>query len=95
MDGCNAWCTISGASRLGAHLNWVTLFITESRHAVKNLGTPLGLTSLAKPYASAGDCEAGVPVIIHSKVSGLMIELSAFHLRVVTVLYALQLCTSQ
>ena len=72
----------------GAHLNIVILFITLSRHAVKNLGTLLGFTSLAKPNASAGDCDAGVPVIIHTNVSGLMMEFNDFQRRVVMVLYA-------
>ena len=88
MAGCNASCTNCGAAGLGAHLNIVILFITISRHAVKNLGMLLGLTNLAKPYASTGDCDAGVPVIIHRCVFGLMMLLSAFQRRVVGVLYA-------
>jgi hypothetical protein len=73
----------------------VSLIITLSRNEPKKRGTELGLTIFAKPYASSGDCDAGVPVIIHKKVLGLMIEASAFQRRVVAVLYALQLCTNQ
>ena len=65
IAGCSASNTSSLAVGLATHLYRVSLCITLSRHAVKNLGTPSGFTSLARPYASVGDCEAGVPVIIH------------------------------
>ena len=86
IAGCSASWTSCGALTFAAHLNIVTLCITLSRHAVKNRGIPLGLTSLAKPYASAGDCEAGVPVIIHNRVSGVRMLASALKRLVVGVL---------
>ena len=89
MAGCSALCTISAAFGLGAHLNMVIFCITMSRHAVKNDGTPLELTSLARPYASIGDCEAGVPVIIHKYVCGLSSPFSTFQRVVCGFLYAL------
>ena len=52
-------------------------------------GVADGLTSLARPYASRGDCEAGVPVNIHSHMLGLSIRFSVRQRVVVAVLYAL------
>ena len=89
MAGCNAANTASAAPLLGTHLNWVSFFITLSRHAVANFGTPVGLTNLAKPYASTGDCAEGVPVIIHNIESGCRILLRDFHRLVDAFLYAL------
>ena len=86
IAGCNALNTFSLESLDGAHLYMVTLCITASRQPVKNIGTLSGLTSLAKPYASAGDCDAGVPVIIHRCDDGVMMDLSVFQRLVVTVL---------
>src|SRR6056300_1577145 len=78
IAGCNALYTMSVASDLAAHRNCVSLYITLSRKAPKYLGTPLGLISFARPNASTGDCAAGVPVIIHNHVLGLIKELRIF-----------------
>ena len=64
---------------LGTHLNCVILTITLSRKEPANLGTPCGLTNLARPYASTGLCAAGVPVISHNQVSGVTNLLRVFH----------------
>ena len=45
-----------------------------------------GLTSLANPNASTGDCAAGVPVSIHSQGVLATISLSIFHRLVCTFL---------
>ena len=88
MAGCNALNTSFCEVALGTHLNGVTWCITLSRHDVMYLGTPTGLTSFAKPNASIGDCEAGVPVIIQRRVEGAMSFAKVFQRFVVTVLYA-------
>ena len=72
----------------GTHLYIVILFMTESRNCPKKGGTPVGFTSFARPYASAGDCAAGVPVSIHKPLILRFMSRKTFQRSVCAFLYA-------